>query len=205
MSKNSKHRSQPFPDPPLHQIEDPSEASRPSRVTDEAPLIQIENLDKARFRCVFPECGGLCCRTGRPPVTEDDEQRIRDGFKKFLPHLRPDVHRYLKRHPWLNAREKSNGVLAVAGGWCVFYNDGCVLQKVGMAEGTPFRYKPDACIRFPLQQVPGKTDRYYVRQWNYRGEGWDLFCLNPHEDPTPAREGLKAEIEYLEQRARDGA
>jgi hypothetical protein len=88
----------------------------------------------------------------------------------------------------------------VTGGWCVFFNEGCVLQKAGMDEGEPYRYKPEACVRFPIEPVRGAEGRYYVRQWGYRGEAWDLFCLSPDEDPTPARDSLAAEIRYLSAR-----
>jgi Fe-S-cluster containining protein len=186
-----------------------SSASNPqssSNPDDAPPLIQIENAHAARFRCVFPVCGGLCCKTGRPSVTPDDVERIRRDYDKFVPLMRPDVRRFLKRHPWLSSRKKDrNRTLSVAGGWCVFYNDGCILQKVGMDEGEPWRYKPDVCVRFPIEPVRNREGHYYVRQWEYRGEGWDLFCLNPAEDPTPVTESLKAEIGYLENRARGGS
>src|SRR5947207_2809187 len=99
---------------------------------DELPLIRIDNLEQARFRCVFPTCDGLCCRTGRPNVTEDDVERIRECLDRVLPRLRPDVRRYLKRHSWLSGRKEHNRTLQVAGGACVFYNNGCVLQQLGM-------------------------------------------------------------------------
>jgi Fe-S-cluster containining protein len=182
-----------------------SSASSPlSSQPDPLRVIQVENLNSARFRCIFPVCGGICCKTGRPSLTPDDVRRIERDLQKFVPHLRPDVRRFLKRHPWLSRRKKQrNPTLAVAGGWCVFYNEGCILQKVGMAEGEPWRYKPEVCVRFPLEPVHGRPGRYYVRQWDYRGEGWDLFCLNPAEDPTRAFESLQAEIQYLEDRARN--
>ena len=28
----------------------------------------VENEATARFECVFPTCGGICCKNGRPPV-----------------------------------------------------------------------------------------------------------------------------------------
>lgn len=179
-------------------------SSRPPP-NDPLRVIQVENLQSARFRCVFPVCGGICCKTGRPHLTQDDLDRIRKGFQKFVPHMRPDVRRYLKRHPWhTNRTNQKHATLGVAGGWCVFYNNGCILQQVGMEEGEPWRYKPDTCIRFPLEPVRSTPGRYYVRQWEYRGEGWDLFCLNPAEDPTPASESLGPELAYIAARVERG-
>src|SRR5262249_61667192 len=68
-----------------------------SRNIDPLPLIQIENLHNARFRCVFPECGGLCCKTGRPSVTVDDVERIEEAYDKVEPLMRADVRRDLDR------------------------------------------------------------------------------------------------------------
>jgi hypothetical protein len=170
----------------------------PKQAADALRVIQVENLETARFRCVYPVCGGICCKNGRPGVTPDDVERIQRGYDRFVPHLRPEARRYLKRRPWLSRRRKEGlPTLAVAGGACVFFNEGCVLQRVGMDEGEPWRYKPEVCVRFPLEPVRGKPDRHYVRQWGHRGEGWDLFCLNPAEDPTPAAESLRAEIDYM--------
>jgi hypothetical protein len=36
-----------------------------------------------------------------------------------------------------------------------------------------------------------------VRQWNVRGEAWDVFCLNPDESPKLARDTLKDEVEFV--------
>jgi len=88
--------------------------------------------------------------------------------------------------------------IAVEGGWCVFANEGCTFQKVGMAEGEPWKYKPSACVRFPLEKTKGGT--WYIRQWGHRGEAWDLFCLNPKESKVSARESMANEIVYSAER-----
>jgi len=82
-------------------------------------------------------------------------------------------------------------MVRVSGGWCVFFNQGCVLHKVGAADGDPFRYKPTQCALFPLEP---DADGWYVRQWGYRDEKWDLFCLNPAASPRPAVESLAGEL-----------
>jgi hypothetical protein len=80
----------------------------------------------------------------------------------------------------------------VVGGWCVFFNQGCVLHKVGAAEGDSYRYKPVQCALFPLDK--DHNGEWYVRQWGYKGEAWDLFCLNPDASARPAANSLQAEI-----------
>jgi hypothetical protein len=163
------------------------------------PALEVENLDTATFKCVFPVCGGICCKNGRPGVEPDERQRIEAGLERFLPHLRPSARAHVEKNGWLTNRTKDGlRTVAVEGGWCVFANEGCTLQKVGMLEGEPWRYKPSACIRFPLDKE--KDGTWHVRQWGRRGEAWDLFCLNPDENPTPARESLRDEIEWSARR-----
>ena len=156
----------------------------------------IENLQQARFECVFPTCGGVCCRNGRPPVTPAEAERIEQNLPKLLPHLRPDARRAIQRSGWLTQRRKEgNRTLAVQGGWCVFANDGCVLHKVGAQEGDKWRYKPWHCVAFPLTREK-RGAPWYVRQWKQRGEAWDVFCLNPDESPKSAAETLRDEVAF---------
>jgi hypothetical protein len=84
----------------------------------------------------------------------------------------------------------------VVDGWCLFFNEGCVLHKVGAADGDKWRYKPWRCVAFPLDQT--ETGNWHVRQWNSNGEAWNLFCLNPAESPRPATESLVEEIGFVE-------
>ncbi|HEY2014975.1 MAG TPA: hypothetical protein VGH38_15815, partial [Bryobacteraceae bacterium] len=81
-------------------------------------------------------------------------------------------------------------------GWCVFFNHGCTLHKIGAREGDPFRYKPSLCSLFPLAK--DTNDRWYVRQKGFRGEVWDLFCLDPNNSKIPASESLREEIAFVE-------
>jgi Fe-S-cluster containining protein len=165
-----------------------------------APLpLEVENLETATFKCVFPVCGGICCKNGRPPVEPDEQAKIEKNLARFLPHLRESARAHIEKNGWLTNRVKDgHHTIAVEGGWCVFANEGCTFQKVGMLEGEPWRYKPSACIRFPLEKTKGGT--WYIRQHGYRGEGWDLFCLNPEEDPTPASESMRDEIVFSAER-----
>jgi hypothetical protein len=67
-----------------------------------------------------------------------------------------------------------------------------VLHKLGAEDGDPFQYKPTQCALFPVEQDDDGT--WFVRQWGYRGEKWDLFCLDPQMSPVPAAESLKDEV-----------
>ncbi len=161
--------------------------------------LAVENLEEARFECLFPACAGLCCKNGRPRVELDERLNIDKNLGKFLPYLRACACARIERKGWLTRRVKDGfPIIAVERGWCVFANDGCVLQKVGLAEAAPWKYKPAACIRFPLRQAKG--GHWYIRQWGYRGEKWNLFCLNPRESKVPARESLTGEMVFSAER-----
>src|SRR5438105_5367662 len=102
--------------------------------------LAIENIDDATFKCVFPACGGICCKDGRPPVEPNEQKTIDTHLKKFLPLLRSSARAHVERHGWLTRRVKDGmRAIAVEGGWCVFANDGCTLQRAGMAEGTAWK------------------------------------------------------------------
>ena len=111
---------------------------------------------------------------------------------KFLPHLRPEARELVEQEGFLSSRTKGGlPMLRVVDGWCVFFNEGCVLHKVGAAEGDKYRYKPAPCAR---SRWPPTRTTWYVRQWGYEGEDWDVFCLNPQASPVPAAESLADEI-----------
>jgi hypothetical protein len=101
-----------------------------------------------------------------------------------------------------NRTKLGRPMVRVAGGWCVFFNAGCVLHKLGAADGDPFRYKPSQCALFPIERDDDGT--WYVRQWGYRGEQWDLFCLNPKASDRPAVESLAGEIALAGRVAEEG-
>ncbi|MCI0684834.1 MAG: DUF3109 family protein [Gemmataceae bacterium] len=157
--------------------------------------LPILNLDDAKFECTFGRgCDGVCCREGRPPVYPDEIDNLTANLDKFLPLLRPEARAVVARHGFLTPRRRRVGqpVLRVAGGWCVFFNHGCVLHQVGAQEGDKLRYKPCVCALFPIEQ--DQHDRWYIRQKGYKRERWDLFCLNPCNTAVPARESLRDEI-----------
>jgi hypothetical protein len=158
------------------------------------PLV-VENGATAKFECVYPTCGGICCRNGRPPVEHAESARIAENLEKFLPHLRPKARRVVTERGFATKRTKDGlPMLAVSEGWCVFENGGCTLHKVGAEEGDRWRYKPWRCVAFPIER-PAKDD-FYIRQWGVHGEAWDLFCLNPEESPRTAVDTLGPELAF---------
>jgi hypothetical protein len=119
---------------------------------------------------------------------------MEENLDKFLPLLRPEARAVIQEDGFLSQRRKTGlRMLRVVKGWCVFFNAGCVLHKVGAAEGESYRYKPSACALFPIAK--DQRGRWYVRQWGYKGESWDLFCLNPEASPEPAAKSLRGELE----------
>src|SRR5262249_17837144 len=101
--------------------------------------------------------------------------------------------RLVEQKGYLSGRYKTGlPMLRVLDGWCVFFHQGCVLHKVGAAEGDSYRYKPAACALFPLAR--NDNDEWYVRQQGYEDETWKLFCLDPRATSLPAAESLQAEI-----------
>lgn len=162
--------------------------------------LKVINLDTATFECVYGRgCDGICCQNGRPPVSADEAARISKNLGKFLPLLTDAARKVIEKGGYLSRRVKSGKpMLRVVGGWCVFFNGGCVLHKVGLAEGDKFRYKPAPCSLFPLER--DDDGQYYVRQHGYKGEQWDLFCLAPTASTTPARESLQEELAFAKKR-----
>src|SRR5947209_7824120 len=159
------------------------------------PLPVVANLDAATFECVFGRgCDGICCREGEPPVYPEEVELLRRHLGRILPHLRSEARGAVIAHGFLADVPHELGMpkLRVSEGWCVFFNKGCVLHKLGAAEGSSFRYKPAACALFPLAK--NDDDQLYVRQWGHEGEGWPLFCLDPKHSAKPAAESLRDEL-----------
>lgn len=156
--------------------------------------LPIVNLEEARFECTYGRgCEGLCCKNGRPTVFPDEKQRIDADLEKFLPHLRPEARIRVEKEGYLSRRMREGlQLVRVEKEWCVFFNQGCALHKVGAAEGDKNKYKPAACSLFPLGV--DKDDRWYVRQHGYNGEKWDLFCLDPTRSTIPAAFSLAEEL-----------
>jgi hypothetical protein len=163
-----------------------------------ATSLPVVNLAEAKFECIFGRgCEGICCQNGRPGVYPEEAARIDANLDRFLPELRPEARKVVEKDGYLSNRTKADlPMLRVVAGWCIFFNKGCVLHKVGATEGDPFRYKPAPCGLFPLTRTD--NGKWYVRQWGEFGEGWDLFCLNPKASAKPASVSLAGEIALAE-------
>jgi Fe-S-cluster containining protein len=154
----------------------------------------VSNAKEATFDCIFGRgCEGICCKNGRPSVGPAEERAIAKVLPRVIQELRPEARKLIEKGGFLSKRTKlGQPMLRVAKGWCVFFNRGCTLHKVGIADGDAYQYKPVQCALFPLEQ--GEDGEWYVRQWGYRGEKWDLFCLNPQESDKLATDSLASEL-----------
>jgi Fe-S-cluster containining protein len=157
----------------------------------------ITNLATATFECSYGRgCEGLCCKNSEPPVTPAEQRLLADLLPRVLPHLRPEARAVITGDGFLGElHADGNPKLTIVDEWCVFFNRGCVLHKLGAEEGNTYAYKPSACTMFPLEQ--NAHGEWYVRQWGVENEEWDLFCLNPANSPRPAAETLDREIAYV--------
>lgn len=156
--------------------------------------LTLLNAETATFECTFGRgCSGLCCQNGRPGLPAKEQAIIKKNLKKFLPHLRPGARKVVERDGIVTKRHR-NGLpmVPVQDGWCVFFNEGCVLHKVGAQEGDAYKYKPFQCAIFPL--LWDDAGNWYVRQHGYMDEPWDLFCLNPKESKVKAVDSLRDEM-----------
>jgi Fe-S-cluster containining protein len=161
-----------------------------------AVSLPVVNLAAATFECIFGRgCEGICCKNGRPSVNRAERALINRILKRTLPHLRPEARELIEREGYVSKRTKLGiPMLRVIDGWCVFFNKGCVLHKIGAEDGDSYRYKPSQCALFPLDH--NDDGELYVRQWGYEDEQWDLFCLNPKASKMPAAKSVTTEIEY---------
>ncbi|MBL8219802.1 MAG: DUF3109 family protein [Bryobacterales bacterium] len=160
--------------------------------------LHVVNLAEARFECTYGRgCDGICCRNGRPPLHERDEARIGEVLQRVLPLMRQEAAVLARSQGFLTRRIKSGlRTLRVVNGWCIFFNGGCVLERVGRDEGAAWRYKPMECALFPLEQ--NSRGKWFVRQKGYAGEDWDLPCLDPSPGARPAAESLGEELALAE-------
>lgn len=155
---------------------------------------EIVNLESATFECTFGRgCEGVCCRNGRPPVYYDESLRIADIWARVFPLLREEARKRIEKFGFLTSRRKFGAPMArMAKGWCVFFNRGCVLHRVGAEDGDKYRYKPMHCALFPISR--SRDGRWQVRQRNNPQEKWkDLFCLDPKVSAIPASMSLADE------------
>lgn len=161
--------------------------------------LTVINIEEAKYECIYGRgCDGICCQNGRPPMYPDEVERTDDNLERILPLLRPAARALVEKRGYLSKRTRGGlPLLRVVDSWCVFFNGGCVLHKMGMEDGDVYRHKPVACALFPLAR--DDNDQWYIRQKGYNGEIWDLFCLDPNASPKPAQESLKEEMALAQQ------
>jgi hypothetical protein len=161
--------------------------------------LPVINLSEAKFECVFGRgCDGICCKDGRPLIRPDDAERIASVLDRALAEMRPEARKLVEEQGYLSKRLKGGHPMArVSEGWCVFFNQGCVLHKLGMEDGDWSRYKPLVCVVFPLEIDP-EDGTWYVRQKGFHNEDWDLFCLDPQATTVPAAESLTVEMGFID-------
>jgi hypothetical protein len=165
-------------------------------IDPDVPRFPVINLTTAKFDCTFGRgCDGVCCRHGEPPVYADEAQRLEASLDKMMPLLRPAAQEVIARDGLVDRSQEKAGqpTLRVAGGWCVFFNEGCVLHRLGEAEGDKYRYKPAVCALFPVTRHSDEVN-WKVRQKGFDGEQWDLPCLDPEVSTTAAMESLDIEV-----------
>ncbi|HYW42731.1 MAG TPA: hypothetical protein VE959_07735 [Bryobacteraceae bacterium] len=144
---------------------------------------------------------------GRPSVYPHDAARIDAILYRALPELRPEARAVVESGGYVSRRcKQGHPMMRVADGWCVFFNQGCVLHRLGAEEPDPsrdpdpFRYKPWACAVFPIARDP--KGPWYIRQKGLLGEAWDLPCLDPAATTVRAAESLRAEIAMVDRYSR---
>jgi hypothetical protein len=164
--------------------------------------LPILNLANTRYECTFGRgCDGVCCREGRPILYPEELATLDANLPRIVPLLRLEAQAVVRRKRYMSDRRRlGHPVVRNVAGWCVFFNEGCVLHKLGESEGDRYRYKPAVCSLFPIQA--DDDGNWYVRQHGYKNEKWDLFCLDPNNSTVPAAESLREEL-ALAQRYED--
>ena len=157
-------------------------------------LLPILNLANAHYECTYGRgCDGICCQEGRPILYPDEIERLDANLPRIVPLLRREAQTVVRRKSYRSKQQRlGHPTVRNAAGWCVFFNEGCVLHKLGESEGDRFRYKPAVCSLFPIQS--DDDGNWYVRQHGYKDEKWDLFCLDPQNSSVPAAESLREEL-----------
>ncbi len=160
-----------------------------------ATSLPVLNLSEAKFECIYGRgCDGLCCQNGRPGLYPEEIERLDANLEKFLAELRPEARAVVEESGYVSRRTKGGlPMVRVVDGWCLFFHKGCVLHKVGAAEGDKYLYKPASCALFPLART--EEGDWYVRQKGQYDEEWDLFCLDPASSPIPASRSLREEVD----------
>lgn len=183
-------------------------------------------LDRASFErrlapCTLAKCGGTCCYDGvyvnaeQAPVLEHAVRRNRAFFAEIgleLPEraiVEEETEEGTSRRTALRPRPFRALVPDYPAHFaetacCFLLDDGrCGLQMLAEAEGRhPWHYKPLACWLHPVSISPERielhdeaTDPY--NEGEYRGFSSRTHCGRTDPCGRPAREVLRAELEFL--------
>ncbi|MEZ4250907.1 MAG: DUF3109 family protein [Polyangiales bacterium] len=167
--------------------------------------LTVLNAESATFSCVYPTCGGACCKGSRPPATPAEVAHLRALLPRVKERLRPSARRAIETRDFVTRRLKSgNATLAVQDGACVFFHDGCTLHVLAVEEGLDrFAHKPWACTIFPLERHDEGT--WHIRQHGAYGEAWDeLPCLSPDASDARGIHSLAPELAFAAELATGG-
>ena len=168
--------------------------------------LRVLNAETATFSCVYPTCGGACCKGSRPPATPAEIAHLRALLPRVLDRLRPSARRAIEKRDFVTRRTKSGlATLAVQDGACVFFHEGCTLHVLAVEEGRDrFAHKPWACTVFPLERHDEGT--WHVRQHGAYGEAWsELPCLSPDASSTLGVDALQPELAFAAELAPGGS
>lgn len=168
--------------------------------------LTVLNAETARFECVFPTCGGACCKGSRPPATPAEVAHLEALLPRVLERLRPSARRTIEKRGFVTRRKKSgNATVAIDGGECVFFHEGCTLHVLAVEEGLDrFAHKPWACTIFPLERHDAQT--WHVRQHGEHGEAWtELPCLAPTASEKLGMRTLGPELTFAAELAEGGS
>jgi len=168
--------------------------------------LTVLNAETAHFECVFPTCGGACCKGSRPPATPAEVAHLEALLPRVLERLRPSARRTIEKRGFVTRRKKSgNATVAIDGGACVFFHEGCTLHVLAVEEGLDrFAHKPWACTIFPLERHDTQT--WHVRQHGEHGEAWnELPCLAPTASEKLGVSTLGPELAFAAELAEGGS
>ena len=128
-------------------------------------------------------------------IDPHNAERIDAAFPAVLEMLRPKAREAVERDGYLSDIKRDGyPVLREVDGWCVFFQNGCALHRIGEERGSKFAYKPYLCALFPLEKIDEDEGNWFIRQKDYRDEKWDLPCLSPEAGTGLAFEKIQDEI-----------
>ena len=138
-------------------------------------LVSLDVIEK-EFCCDLQACKGCCCIEGEAgaPITEEEEQRIRELLPELLPHMTKQAREVVETQGISYLDPEGERVAQIVNGKdCVFARTDhngwcyCLIEKLYRQGKTDFR-KPFSCYLYPirLKEFPSFTAVEYHR--------WDI-------------------------------